>query len=244
MQTLLLSEMQKPFDLESGPPWRILLVHLSRREHVLLRVAHHIVSDGWTSGVFERELSTVYSAFVRGLEPRLPVLPVQYADFAAWQCESLQGKSFESQLNYWRTQLAGLSKLDLPTDRPRPPVASYRGTNLTVDLPAPLVAALKGIGRQDGTTLFMKLVAIFQVLLYRYSGQEDIAVGMPIAGRKRTELEGLLGFFANTLVLRTRSLGQPGLSRAAGASTKNSLGRLYPSGIAVRDARRGTCARA
>ena len=209
VQTLLLSEMQKPFDLESGPPWRMLLVHLSRREHVLLRVAHHIVSDGWTSGIFERELSAVYSAFVLGLEPRLPVLPVQYADYAAWQRESLQGKTFETQLSYWRTQLAGLSKLDLPTDRPRPPVASHRGANLTVDLPAPLVAALKGIGRQDGTTLFMKLVAIFQVLLYRYSGQEDIAVGMPIAGRKRTELEGLLGFFANTLVLRSDLSGNP-----------------------------------
>jgi amino acid adenylation domain-containing protein len=209
LQALLLSEMQRSFELEAGPPWRMLLVYLSRREHVLLRVAHHIVSDGWTSGIFERELSVVYSAFVLGLEPRLPVLPVQYADYAAWQRESLQGKAFEAQLNYWRTQLAGLSKLDLPTDRPRPPVASYRGANLTVDLPAPLVAALKGIGRQDGTTLFMKLVAIFQVLLYRYSGQENIAVGMPIAGRKRTELEGLLGFFANTLVLRTDLSGSP-----------------------------------
>ena len=209
LQTLLLSEMQKPFDLESGPPWRILLVHLSSQEHVLLRVAHHIVSDGWTSGIFERELSTVYSAFVRGLEPHLPVLPIQYADYAAWQRESLQGTTFEAQLSYWKTQLAGLSKLDLPTDRPRPPVASHRGASLTVDLPAPLVAALKGIGRQDGATLFMKLVAIFQVLLYRYSGQEDIAVGIPIAGRKHTELEGLLGFFTNTLVMRTDLSGSP-----------------------------------
>jgi amino acid adenylation domain-containing protein len=209
LQTLLLSEMKKTFDLKSGPPWRMLLVHLSRREHVLLRVAHHIVSDGWTSGIFERELSAVYSAFVLGLEPRLPVLPVQYADYAAWQRESLQGKAIKTQLSYWRTQLAGLSKLDLPTDRPRPPVASYRGANHTVELPAPLVAALKRMGRQDGATLFMKLVAIFQVLLYRYSGQEDIAVGMPIAGRKRTELEGLLGFFTNTLVLRTDLSGSP-----------------------------------
>ena len=114
-----------------------------------MRVAHHIVSDGWTCGIFERELSAVYSAFVQGLEPRLPVLPVQYADYAAWQRESLQGKTFETQLSYWRTQLAGLSTLDLPTDRPRPPVASHHGAHLAVDLPAPLVAALKGLA---GTT--------------------------------------------------------------------------------------------
>ena len=209
VQALLLSEMQKPFDLESGPPWRMLLVHLSRQEHVLLRVAHHIVSDGWTCGIFERELSTVYSALVQGREPRLPVLPVQYADYVAWQRKSLQRKVLETQLSYWRTQLAGLSKLDLPTDRPRPSVASHHGANLTVDLPAPLAAALKELGRQDGTTLFMKLVAAFQVLLYRYSGQEDIAVGMHIAGRRRTELEGLIGVFANTLVLRSDLSGSP-----------------------------------
>ena len=141
--------MQRPFDLESGPPWRILLVRLSEREHVLLRVAHHIASDGWTCGIFERELSAAYSAFVQGHEPRLPALPIQYADYAAWQREWLQGEMFETQLGYWKTQLAGLSTLELPTDRPRPPVASHRGAHLTFDLPAPLVAALKGLA---GTT--------------------------------------------------------------------------------------------
>ena len=208
-RALLLSEMQKPFDLESRPPWRMLLVHLSRQEHVLLRVAHHIVSDGWTCGIFERELSAAYSAFVQGREPRLPVLPVQYADYVVWQRGWLQGKVLETQLSYWRTQLAGLSKLDLPTDRPRQLVANHHGTNLTFGLPAPLTAALKALGRHDGTTLFMKLVAAFQVLLYRYSGQEDIAVGMLIAGRKRAELDGLIGVFANTLVLRSDLSGNP-----------------------------------
>ena len=209
VQALLLSEIQKPFELDSGPPWRMVLVHLSRQEHVLLRVAHHIVSDGWTCGIFERELSAAYSAFVQGREPRLPVLPVQYADYVAWQRGWLQGKVLETQLSYWRTQLAGLSKLDLPTDRPRPLVANHHGANLTFGLPAPLTAALKALGRHDGTTLFMKLVAAFQVLLYRYSGQEDIAVGMLIAGRKRAELDGLIGVFANTLVLRSDLSGNP-----------------------------------
>jgi amino acid adenylation domain-containing protein len=223
VQALLLSEMQKPFDLESAPPWRILVLRLSSQEHVLLRVTHHIVYDGWTSGIFERELSTVYSALVQGLEPRLPVLPVQYADYAAWQRESLQGKTFADELNYWRTQLTGLSKLDLPTDRPRPPVPSYRGTNLTYDLPVPLTDKLKELGRHEGTTLFMKLVAIFQVLLYRYSDQEDIAVGVPIAGRKRTGLEGLLGLFANTLVLRTDLSGNPSFRELLARVRKTAL---------------------
>ena len=223
VHALLLSEMKKPFDLESGPPWRMLLVHLSKQEHVLLRVAHHIVSDGWTCGIFERELSAAYSALVRGREPQLPVLPVQYADYVAWQRESLQRKVLETQLSYWRTQLAGLSKLDLPTDRPRPSVASHHGANLIVDLPAPLAAALKGIGRQDGTTLFMKLVAAFQVLLYRYSGQEDIAVGMHIAGRRRTELEGLIGVFANTLVLRSDLSGSPSFRELLARVRKTAL---------------------
>ena len=243
MQALLLSEIQKPFELDSGPPWRMVLVHLSRQEHVLLRVAHHIVSDGWTCGIFERELSAAYSAFVQGREPRLPVLPVQYADYVAWQRGWLQGKVLETQLSYWRTQLAGLSKLDLPTDRPRPLVANHHGANLTFGLPAPLTAALKALGRHDGTTLFMKLVAAFQVLLYRYSGQEDIAVGMLIAGRKRAELDGLIGVFANTLVLRSDLSGNPSF-RELLARVRGTALDAYPSGSAVREARRGTRARA
>src|SRR5262245_37645002 len=160
-------------------------------------------------GVLWRELSSAYSALVNGQQPDLPRLPVQYADYAVWQRECLQGAALEQQLAYWREKLADLSTLELPTDRPRPPVPSNQGAHFAFDLPAPLSQALKDLSRREGTTLFMTLLAAFQVLLHRYSGQDDIAVGTPIAGRRRTELEGLIGFFVNTLVLRSDLAGNP-----------------------------------
>jgi amino acid adenylation domain-containing protein len=209
MQCLMRGEMQQAFNLETSAPLRMLLVRLDEREHVLLRVIHHIASDGWSIGIFERELSAGYAAFAKGTEPALPALAIQYADYAVWQREWLQGEVLEEQLAYWKSQLANVSTLELPADRPRPPVASDRGAHLIFELPAPLTAALKALGQREGATLFMTLLAAFQVLLYRYSGQQDIAVGAPIAGRRHTELEGLIGFFANTLVLRTDLSGNP-----------------------------------
>jgi amino acid adenylation domain-containing protein len=203
------TEAHRPFDLETGPVLRAQLLCMTDDEHLLLLNLHHIASDGWSMGVFCRELAVAYGAFTAGREPELPTLPIQYADYAVWQREQLQGEVFERQLAYWRAQLADLSILELPTDRPRSPMQSYRGARVAFDLPAPLIQGLKMLGRQEGATLYMTLLAAFQALLARYSGQEDIAVGAPIAGRTRNELEGLIGFFVNTLVLRTDLSGNP-----------------------------------
>ena len=215
---------RQPFDLEAGPLLRAQLLRLAAEEHLLLLNVHHIASDGWSVGVFERELSAAYGAFVKGQEPELPALPIQYADYAAWQREWLQGEVLQKQLGYWKSRLAGVSTLELPTDRARPPVASHQGAHLAFDLPGPLTGALKEMGRREGATLFMTLLAAFQVLLHRYNGQEDIAVGSPIAGRGRTELEGLIGFFVNTLVLRSDLSGNPRFRDLLGRVRESALG--------------------
>ena len=218
------TEAHQPFDLEAGPLLRAQLLRLAAEEHLLLLNVHHIVSDGWSMGVLWRELSSLYTAFVSGHAPDLPRLPIQYADYAVWQREWLQGEVLEGQLAYWKEKLADLSTLELPTDRPRPPVPSYQGAHLTFDLPAPLTQALKELGRREGATLFMTLLAAFQVLLHRYSGQDDIAVGTPIAGRGRTELEGLIGFFVNTLVLRSDLAGNPAFTELLARVRETALG--------------------
>ena len=216
-QRQAIQEAQQPFDLAKGPLWRVKLLHLTTEEHVLLLSMHHIVYDGWSLGVLFRELAALYQAFSTNqfslghatLTP-LPELPIQYADFAVWQRQWLSGKVLESQLNYWKQQLSGtLPVLQLPTDYPRPPVQTYRGTSQSLVLPLDLTAALKSLSQQSGVTLFMTLLAAFQTLLYRYTEQEDIIVGSPIANRNRREIEGLIGFFANTLVLRTDLSGNP-----------------------------------
>ena len=234
------TEAHQPFDLEAGPLLRAQLLRLAAEEHLLLLNVHHIASDGWSMGVLWRELSSLYNAFVSGHAPDLPRLPIQYADYAVWQREWLQGEVLEGQLAYWKEKLADLSPLELPTDRPRPPVPSYQGAHLTFDLPAPLTQALKELSRREGVTLFMTLLAAFQVLLHRYSGQDDIAVGTPIAGRGRTELEGLIGFFVNTLVLRSDLAGNPAFTELLGTGARDRAGRLHASGPALREARRGT----
>ena len=218
------TEACQPFDLEAGPLLRAQLLRLAAEEHLLLLNVHHIVSDGWSMGVLWRELSSGYTAFVSGHAPDLPRLPIQYADYAVWQREWLQGEVLEGQLAYWKEKLADLSTLELPTDRPRPPVPSYQGAHLAFDLPAPLTQALKELSRREGATLFMTLLAAFQVLLHRYSGQDDIAVGTPIAGRGRTELEGLIGFFVNTLVLRSDLAGNPAFTELLARVRENALG--------------------
>ncbi|WP_164021881.1 non-ribosomal peptide synthetase, partial [Pyxidicoccus trucidator] len=194
-----------PFDLARGPLFRALLLRLTPQEHVLMLTMHHIVSDGWSMGVLVRELGALYAARTTGRDAHLPALPVQYADFAAWQRSWLRGDVLEQQLGYWRRQLSGATPvLELPTDRPRPAVQSPRSAFAPVHLSAELTERLLALCQREGTTPFMALLACWQLLLARYSGQDDISVGSPIAGRTRGETEGLIGFFVNTLVLRTQ----------------------------------------
>jgi amino acid adenylation domain-containing protein len=195
------------FDLQHGPLLRVHLLRLNAQgmEHVLLLVMHHIVSDAWSAGVLYRDLAAYYSAFSRGTEPQLPELPVQYADFAAWQRDWLVGAELERQLSFWREHLQGAPPLlDLPADWPRPAVQTYRGNRLSRALPAALSAQLQVLAAAEGVTLYMLLFAAFNLLLARWSGQSDLVVGTPIAGRRRSELEPLIGCFANTLAIRTR----------------------------------------
>jgi hypothetical protein len=171
---------------------------------VLLLAMHHIVSDEWSLGVLSREFSALYEAYREGRESPLPELAVQYADYAVWQREQLEGEALKRQLGYWRERLADApALLELPTDHPRPAVQTFRGAVERVQLPAEVLERLRALGRQEGATLFMVALGAFQALLSRYSGSEDVVVGSPIAGRERTELEGLIGFFVNTVVLRT-----------------------------------------
>ncbi|MES2758519.1 MAG: non-ribosomal peptide synthase/polyketide synthase [Pseudomonadota bacterium] len=207
---LLREETQRRFDLARGPLFRAVLFRLSAQHHVLAMTMHHIVSDGWSMGVLLGEIGALYSAFREGRASPLPPLAVQYADYAIWQRDWLQGEVLERQLAYWKEQLAGApAVLELPTDRPRPAVQSFRGHRLAVALPAPLSQQVEALARSEGTTLFMVLLAAFQLLLSRWSGQDDVVVGSPIAGRTERQTEGLIGFFVNTLVLRTRLGGDP-----------------------------------
>jgi amino acid adenylation domain-containing protein len=191
-----------PFDLVSGPLLRVKLLQLDEQDHVLLVTVHHIVFDGWSAAILMREVSALYRAFSTEQPSGLPALALQYVDYTAWQREWLKGEALNRQIEYWRRQLAGVSPLELPTDRPRPAVFSYRGGAETFTIPASIVDKLKDLGRQQGATLYITLMAAFQTLLYRYTGQQDVTVGSPIAGRRRQEMEGLIGFFVNTLVLR------------------------------------------
>ncbi|NMG21590.1 non-ribosomal peptide synthetase [Brasilonema bromeliae] len=210
VERLLQDEVQRPFNLASDLMLRAKLLQLSPQEHILLLVLHHIASDDWSTGILFEQLTTLYQAFLNGLPNPLPELPIQYADFAQWQRQWLSGEVLENQLNYWKQNLAGASPvLELPTDKPRPPVHTYQGGKQNFVIPQSLSASLSALSRQEGVTLFMTLLAAFQTLLYRYTGQEDILVGSPIAGRNLPEIERLIGFFANTLVLRTDISGNP-----------------------------------
>ncbi len=200
---LVSAEASRPFDLTRGPLLRVTLLRMRGDDHVALLVMHHIVSDGWSMSLMVREITALYAAYAAGSSSPLPELPVQYADFATWQREELRGELLEAQMAYWRRQLAGLPPaLELPTDRPRSPQQGSGGGLRRVSLPAALVRRVQALGRRQGVTPFMALLAVFQLLLSRYSGQSDLAVGTPVAGRTRQELEGLIGFFVNTLVLR------------------------------------------
>jgi amino acid adenylation domain-containing protein len=197
------------FDLERGPLFRGLLVRLAGERHRFLLTFHHVISDGWSIGVLVRELGELYAAAVEGRPSLLPELPVQYADFAHWQRERLAGEQ-AAELAYWESRLGGeVAPVELPADRPRPAVQTFRGGRRQLVIPAGLTAQLKRFGREEGVTLFMTLLAATQALLSRQSGEQDVAVGAPVAGRQWTETEGLIGCFLNTLVLRTDLSGSP-----------------------------------
>ncbi|HYG09797.1 MAG TPA: condensation domain-containing protein, partial [Pyrinomonadaceae bacterium] len=203
-------EAQKPFDLARGPLLRLSLLRLDEEQHIALVTLHHIISDGWSTGILIREVAALYEAYSEGRESPLEELEVQYADYAVWQREWLQGEVLEEQLGYWRKQLGGeLGVLELPTDRPRPAVQSYRGMHESLMLSPELSRSLRELCRREGVTLYMAMLGAFASLLHQYTGQTDIVVGTPIAGRNRAEVEGLIGFFVNTLVLRTEMSGEP-----------------------------------
>ena len=207
---LAAEEARRPFILVQGPLLRVTLFQMGQADSILLLIMHHIISDGWSMGIFTRELAVLYEAYAAGQHPALPDPPIQYADFARWQRQWLQGSRLETQLAYWKQQLAGpLPSLQLPGDHPRPANQSFRGARHSLTLPTTLVNALRQINRQHDSTLFMMLLAAFNILLYRYSGQEDLIVGSPIANRNRSEIENLIGFFVNTLALRTDLSGNP-----------------------------------
>jgi amino acid adenylation domain-containing protein len=205
---LVAQEAQQPFDLAQGPLLRTMLLRLSDIEHIFLVTMHHITSDGWSAGIFIHEMTILYSAFSAGKPSPLPELPLQYTDFAHWQRGWLQGERLEKQLAYWREQLSeNPPTLELLGDRPRPAIQTFQGGSQSFQVSASVSQALKTLSQQEGVTLFMTLLAAFKTLLYRYTGQSDILVGTPIASRSRVELERLIGFFANTLVLRTNLSG-------------------------------------
>ncbi|HEX6908775.1 MAG TPA: amino acid adenylation domain-containing protein, partial [Longimicrobium sp.] len=225
LRDLVADEAARPFDLAAGPLLRTTLARLGDDEHALLFTLHHIVSDGWSTGVLVREVSELYGAFAEGRAASLPELPVQYADFAAWQRAWLTGDVLAEQLGWWRERLAGAPPLlELPTDRPRPAAVSDRGGSVPFTLPAQTTRALRELSRREGATLFMTLLAAWQLLLSRYSGQDDVCVGTPIAGRTRLETEGLIGFFINTLVLRTDLSGAPSFRALLGRVREATLG--------------------
>ncbi|HEX6288983.1 MAG TPA: condensation domain-containing protein, partial [Herpetosiphonaceae bacterium] len=176
-------EARTAFDLARGPLLRAALLRLARHDHVLLLTLHHTIADGWSMGVLIRELAALYTAFVAGEPYRLAPLPIQYADFAIWQREWMQGEVLETQLAYWKQQLADLPQLELPADRPRPPIQTFRGDFRRLTIPASLTQALAGLSQHEGATLFMTLLAALTVLIHRYTGEDDIPIGSPIANR-------------------------------------------------------------
>jgi amino acid adenylation domain-containing protein len=225
VQRLSDDEAVQPFDLATGPLIRGQLLRLADDEHVLLITQHHIVSDGWSIGVLVREVSTLYTAFSTGQADPLPPLAIQYADYAAWQRGWLQGDVLQAQSAFWKEQLTGApALLELPTDRPRPPQQSYAGASIALALDAQLTAGLKALSQKHGATLFMTLLAGWAALLARLSGQDDVVVGTPVANRQRAEVEGLIGFFVNTLALRVRLEDDPTVAQLLAQVKAHTLG--------------------
>ncbi|HEX7317734.1 MAG TPA: amino acid adenylation domain-containing protein [Pyrinomonadaceae bacterium] len=224
-QVVAAMEAQRAFDLATGPLLRAVLVELGAREHVLLLNVHHIVSDGWSMGVLVGEVGALYAAFLEGRPSPLEELPIQYADFSEWQAEWLRGEVIEKQLDYWRRKLEGAAPvLELPADRPRPPARTFRSASHTLPLSTELSEAVRAFSRRRGVTPFMTLLAAFKVLLGHHTGQEDLVVGSPIAGRNRAETRSLVGCFLNTLVLRTDLSGEPTFEEVLGRVRETTVG--------------------
>ena len=222
---LALVDGKQPFDLGKAPLMRATLLKLAAEEQMLLLNMHHIAFDRWSLGVFQRELSVLYKAYLQGQASPLPELPIQYADFAVWQREWLQGEVLQTQLDYWQEKLRGNPPvLELPTDRPRPAVQTYNGATFSFAFSKRLTDALKSLSQREDVTLFVTLLAAFNVLLLRCTGQEDIVVGTPIANRNRAEIEGLIGFFVNTLVMRSDLSGNPSFRELLGRVQETALG--------------------
>ncbi|HKV13155.1 MAG TPA: amino acid adenylation domain-containing protein [Thermoanaerobaculia bacterium] len=221
----ILAEASRPFDLARGPLARGLSLQVGEEDHWIVLTLHHIVSDGWSLGVLLRELGEIYAGLAGGRPPALPGLPVQYADFALWQRDLLTGEILEAQTAWWREQLAGAPPvLELPADRPRPAAQTFRGAVRETVLPRPLAESLEALARRSDATLFMVLLAAFRALLHRYTGEEDVVVGSPIANRNRVEIEPLIGFFVNTLALRGRVDGETAFRELVGRERETALG--------------------
>jgi hypothetical protein len=209
-QRLAQAEAERPFDLAQGPLLRARLLKLGEAEHIVLFTMHHIVSDGWSMGVLIKEVSVLYEAYSRGAASPLAELEFQYADYAVWQREWLQGAVLEEQLGYWREQLRGApEELQLPVDRARPAVQGFHGAMSSIVITPDVSLKLKELSRREDVTLFMSFLTVFKLLLHYYSGQDDIVVGTNVANRNRSETEALIGFFVNTLVMRTDLSGDP-----------------------------------
>ena len=221
---IIIEEAKVPFDLSEKPPLSVHLLKLADDDHVFFMIVHHIIIDGWSLGVFSQELGHLYNACVCNKAPTLPELPIQYADFSEWQRKRLQDETLEQEIEYWRNKLEGAPPLlELPTDAPRPASKTINGARQSVLLPDKLTQEIKNLCQQENVTLFMTLLAAYQVLLARYSGQEDIIVGSPIAGRTQAETEPLIGFFVNSLVMRTNLSGNPAFTELLGRVQQTAL---------------------
>jgi len=225
LERLAVKEGRCPFHLDTGPMFRASLVRLDESRHALVLTMHHIIFDGWSFDVFYQELASLYDAYTSGTQSPLSELVIQYGDFACWQHDYLQGKVLESQMSYWEEQLEGIpAGLELPLCKPRPERLSYRGTRLSRKIPVELSNSLAELSKREGVTLYMTLLSAFLVLLYRYTDQQDIVIGTPIAGRNHIEAEGLLGFFVNTLIIRGDLSGDPGFCELLSRVREISLG--------------------
>ncbi|MEH2121101.1 condensation domain-containing protein [Nostoc sp.] len=224
IQRLTTKEAQLFFNLAQEPLLRPILLHLSKTEYLMQLTIHHIAIDGWSISVFVRELTALYKAFCVGLPSPLPELPIQYADFALWQRQWLQGERLESQITYWKKRLDSLPCLQLPTDRPRQAIQTFQGAKQHLVLSKALSEDIKALSQQEGVTLFMTLLATFQTLLHWYTSQDDIVVGTDVANRNQAEIEGLIGFFVNQLVLRTNFSGNPSFRELLGRVREVTLG--------------------
>ncbi|MCG8614768.1 MAG: amino acid adenylation domain-containing protein, partial [Desulfobacterales bacterium] len=223
IRRLIQDRVTLPFDLDKPPLFRATLIKTGQDRYILVMIVHHIVSDGWSMGIMNRELSVLYDGFAQKKKSPLSGLPVQYKDFAAWQRRQLTAARLDEQLGFWKKALADLPLLELRTDYPRPSVVSYRGGRVPVSISADLLDALKALGKNAGASLFMTLLTAFSVLLGRYTGQDDIAVGAPVAGRTHRETESLIGFFVNTLVMRADLSGAPSFLEVLDRVRKTAL---------------------